>query len=117
MPGPTTALRRTPASLATLLALSLLSGAARGQSAQSPAASGQPASLAPVTVSASALDTPSNEMAAPVTVLRAEELVLRRAATLGDQLAGGSSVASARPDSTCSMKDAPFSGRMKCRYA
>ena len=32
------------------------------------------------------------------------------------QRQGGSSVASARPDRTCSMKDAPFSGRMKCRY-
>lgn len=85
---------RTPVALATLVALATFAGQAAAQSAPprtsgpAPQAPGQAAALAPVTVSASGLDTPSGDMAAPVTVLSAEELVLRRAATLGETLDG-----------------------------
>ena len=45
-------------------------------------------SLAPVTVSASALALGSSDMSTPVTILEGDELVLRRAATLGETLDG-----------------------------
>lgn len=79
--------RLKPIAAATLMALAALSADAQAQ--QAPAADGRTAaSLAPVTVSASGLDTPGGEMTAPVTVLSADELVQRRAATLGETLDG-----------------------------
>jgi iron complex outermembrane receptor protein len=49
--------------------------------------------LAPVTVSASALALGSDQMSTPVTVLAGDELVRRRAATLGETLAGEPGIA------------------------
>ncbi|HAF54587.1 MAG TPA: TonB-dependent receptor [Thauera sp.] len=49
--------------------------------------------LAPVTVSASALALGSDQMSTPVSVLAGDELVRRRAATLGETLAGEPGIA------------------------
>ncbi len=51
------------------------------------------ATLAPVTVSASALTLGSDDMSTPVSVLEGDELVRRRAATLGETLAGEPGIA------------------------
>lgn len=98
MHRPRLTLRRTPVAIATLVALTTFAAQASAQSAPKstdgtiaqsvPAVPSQASTLAPVTVSASGLDTPSEDMAAPVTVLGAEELVQRRAATLGETLDG-----------------------------
>lgn len=91
-------LHRSPVAIATLVALATLAtqaGAQTGAPAGAPPVgqtpsrgTSQPSELSPVTVSASGLETPSGEMAAPVTVLAADELVQRRAATLGETLDG-----------------------------
>ena len=52
------------------------------------AASADDTSLAPVTVSASALALGSDQMSTPASVLAGDELVRRRAATLGETLSG-----------------------------
>ncbi|MEN9316264.1 MAG: hypothetical protein RIS35_2657 [Pseudomonadota bacterium] len=90
--------RRSPVALATLVALATFAGHVAAQSTT--AQTGQtiaptptppspsPGGLAPVTVSATGLDAPLDEMTSPVTVLGADELVQRRAATLGETLDG-----------------------------
>lgn len=57
------------------------------------AASADDTSLAPVTVSASALALGSDQMSTPVSVLAGDELVRRRAATLGETLSGEPGIA------------------------
>ncbi|MHB1375338.1 MAG: TonB-dependent receptor domain-containing protein [Thauera sp.] len=57
------------------------------------AVSADDTSLAPVTVSASALALGSDQMSTPVSVLAGDELVRRRAATLGETLAGEPGIA------------------------
>jgi iron complex outermembrane receptor protein len=65
-----------------------LSGCVGAACAADPAAppAGAAPTLAPVTVSASGLGLGSDEMATPVTVLDGDELVARRAASLGETL-------------------------------
>lgn len=77
--------RPTPiaAACATLAAWSFAGMA----SAQSPEPQPQ-AALAEVTVSAGGLGQSGSEMTTPVSILEGEELVLRRAATLGETLSG-----------------------------
>jgi iron complex outermembrane receptor protein len=84
-PTPGTSLCAQPPAIATALSAALLAGAAF---AQSPNSQAPAPGLAPVTVSATGLDTPAGETATPVTVLGADELVQRRAATLGETLDG-----------------------------
>lgn len=78
-----------PVALAAMLALTG-TGVAHAQAAPvaAPADSSAaaPASLPPVTVSASGLQLGANEMTTPVTVLEGDELVRRREATLGETL-------------------------------
>ncbi len=78
-----------PVALAAMLALTG-TGVAHAQTAPvaAPADSSAaaPASLPPVTVSASGLQLGTNEMTTPVTVLEGDELVRRREATLGETL-------------------------------
>ena len=78
-----------PVALAAMLALTG-TGVAHAQTAPvaAPAdnSAAAPASLPPVTVSASGLQLGANEMTTPVTVLEGDELVRRREATLGETL-------------------------------
>lgn len=77
--------RPTRLAWATFVAIAGLCEAAAAQQAQGP--SDEPARTLPsVTVSASGLDTPSEQMAAPVTVLQGEDLVQRRGGSLGETL-------------------------------
>ncbi|ENO88255.1 TonB-dependent receptor domain-containing protein [Thauera linaloolentis] len=68
------------------LALGLFLAFAHGAATADQAAADGATALAPVTVSASALALGANDMSTPVSVLAGDELVRRRAATLGDSL-------------------------------
>lgn len=78
--------RLSPLSLALLCALGTAHAAAQSAAPNDPAAA-PPVQLEAVTVSASGLDVDSGAMSTPATVLGGDELVRRRAATLGETLA------------------------------
>ena len=79
--------RRTPiaTACATLAAWTLASMASAQPSVPSPQ---QQVALAEVTVSAGGLGQAGSEMTTPASILEGQELVLRRAATLGETLSG-----------------------------
>lgn len=78
--------RLHPLGLALMIALARPALAADPEPAAAPA-DGQPVELGTITVSASALAVGSDAMSTPVTVLEGDQLVQRRAATLGETLA------------------------------
>lgn len=79
------------------LALSLLLAFTRATAvAAEPAAADDAPTLAPVTVSASALTLGTDDMSTPASVLEGDELVRRRAATLGETLAGEPGIAASQ---------------------
>lgn len=71
---------------AILVALSGIGATAQAADPSPPAGQTPRGTLAPVTVSASGLETPSDQMSAPVSVLQGEELLQRRAGSLGETL-------------------------------